>query len=69
MGKLELMNWEDVIDLDFPNITTVSGETRQAMIKFAKTHSIGNVRLAMGRFPTGIEYESLRKRVDQTYCI
>ncbi len=65
MLEYKLKDWREVIDLDFPPIE-VTEATRQKMIEYAKRHSVGDVRLATGRFYTTAEYEARRERVLST---
>lgn len=62
MLEYKLKNWKDVVDLDFPPLR-VTEESREKMIKYAKAHIVGDVRLAMGRFYTDAEYEARQKKI------
>jgi hypothetical protein len=65
MLEPKLKDWEKIINLDFPPVEFTK-ETRQQMIEYAKSHNVGDARLAMGIFYTDAEYESEREKVLST---
>lgn len=65
MAEYKLKDWKEVIDSDFPYLK-ITEETRQTMVEYSRTHSVGNTRLAMGRFYTDLRYETWKERVLST---
>lgn len=65
MLEYKLKKWKEVVHLDFPPLR-VTEKLRENMIKYARRHSVGDARLAMGRFYTDAEYEARRKRILST---
>lgn len=58
-------DWRDFIDRDFPEMK-ITEETRNAIIEYARTHRVSNVRIATGRFYTDEEYRQYRERILST---
>lgn len=51
---------------ELPIFTCITEKVRQSIVNYAKSHSIGNVRIYMGRFYTDQEYEQRRQRILNT---
>jgi len=62
---MELRDWADVINADFPD-PEITPSSREKTIKYAQGHIVDNVRVAQGRFYTGKEYEAWRARILST---
>lgn len=62
---MPLPNWRDVIKRDFPEMGTITGETKRRILGNRRRFR-GGVRISTGRIWESAEYEQRRKRVLET---
>jgi len=64
MGRLK--NWDEVIDVDFPEMKPITEESIAFLKKYGHRSYCSDVRIATGRIMTDSDYETRRKEILNT---